>query len=120
MNYTASHAYEQLEFDFSAPSYLLIPSALPGFHNTDTKRYNSISGAVIYLMRGSQDILPEDAVCASCGAAMHVHSNREIVLSHLRFGNALTQIYVTRKRFFCPSCGASHMQYNGPLVKTTF
>lgn len=36
MNYTASHAYEQLEFDFSAPSYLLIPSALPGFHNTDT------------------------------------------------------------------------------------
>ena len=81
MNYTASHAYEQLEFDFSAPSYLLIPSALPGFHNTDTKRYNSISGAVIYLMRGSQDILPEDAVCASCGAAMHVHSNREIVLN---------------------------------------
>lgn len=67
MNYTASHAYEQLEFDFSASSYLLIPSALPGFHNTDTKRYNSISGAVIYLMRGSQDILPEDAVCASCG-----------------------------------------------------
>ena len=104
MNYTASHAYEQLEFDFSAPSYLLIPSALPGFHNEDTKRYNSISGAVIYLMRGSQDILPEDAVCASCGAAMHVHSNREIVLSHLRFGKALTQISVTRKRFFCPSC----------------
>ena len=111
MNYTASHAYEQLEFDFSASSYLLIPSALPGFHNTDTKRYNSISGAVIYLMRGSQDILPEDAVCASCGAAMHVHSNREIVLSHLRFGKALTQISVTRKRFFCPSCGASHMQH---------
>lgn len=60
MNYTASHAYEQLEFDFSAPSYLLIPSALPGFRNTDTKRYNSVSGAVVYLMRGSQDTLPEE------------------------------------------------------------
>ena len=107
MNYTASHAYEQLEFDISAPSYLLIPSVLPGFHNADTKRYNSISGSAVYIMRGTQDTLPEDAVCASCGAAMHVHSNREIVLSHLRFGNALTQISVTRKRFFCPSCGAA-------------
>lgn len=79
MNYTASRAYEQLEFDFSAPSYLLILSVLSGFHNADTKRYNSISGSVVYIMRGIQDTLPEDAVCDSCGAAMHVHSNREIV-----------------------------------------
>ena len=111
MNYTASHEYEQVEFDFSAPSYLLIPSFLPGFHNIDTKRCNSMSGSAVYLLKGSQDILPEDAVCTSCGAAMHVHSNREIVLSRLRFGNALTQISVVRKRFLCPSCGASHMQH---------
>ena len=81
MNYTASHAYEQLEFDFSASSYLLIPSALPGFHNADTKRYNSINGSVVYTMKGTQDTLPVDAVCASCSAAMHVHNNREITKS---------------------------------------
>lgn len=64
-----------------------------------------------YLLKGSQDILPEDAVCTSGGAAMHMHSNSKIVLSHLRFGNALTQISVVRKRFLCPSYGASHMQH---------
>ena len=80
MNYTASHAYEQLEFDFSASSYLLIPSALPGFHNADTKRYNSISGSVVYTMKEPRILSQRMLSAASCGAAMHVHSNREIIL----------------------------------------
>ena len=76
MDYIENLQFEQLSLPFGEESpeqeYLLIPSSLLGFHNTDTTSQLLPSGRKSFCMNGMLDV-PEERSCPSCGARMHIN-----------------------------------------------
>ena len=109
MNYIHTNADGQMEFSQEHGNYLMIPSTLEGFNNTDTAIVESKSGRTVYCFNGTltNDM---DRTCNSCGSGMHVNNHFETTLRHLCFGSALTMVRFEKLQLRCPNCGATVMQ----------
>ncbi len=88
MDYIRTEADGQLTLTQST-EYLVLPSCLYGFHNTETTVETAKSGRIIYCHRGTLDI-PEDERICSCGQRMHIHSHPDIYIRHLNIGGNLS------------------------------
>ena len=112
-NYTPEIKYEQLDLFSSAAftqQFLLIPSSLEGFRNTDTDLHVSYSKREVYRMQGTLSVPETERVCPVCGAYLHINNHHATQLRHLPFGHALTVLSFTCAQLLCPACGHSHMQ----------
>ncbi|MCI5567212.1 MAG: transposase family protein [Veillonellaceae bacterium] len=91
MDYTGNLHYEQLSLLFdeaaSTQEYLLIPSSLTGFHNTDTTSKLPPDGRRSLCMNGTLS-LPKERICPFCGKShLHVNQRLDRTLKHLPVGN---------------------------------
>ena len=113
MDYIENLQFEQLSLPFGEESpkqeYLLIPSSLQGFHNTDTTSHFLPSGRKSFCMNGTLDV-PEERSCPSCGSRMHVNQRFQKTLKHLPVGNGISCIKFEHVQYLCPDCGRTHMQ----------
>lgn len=109
MHYIHSEANEQIEFSQEHNTYLMIPSSLDGFNNTDTSVETSISGRTVYCFNGTLDD-NTDRTCRHCGSRMHVNNHLNVKLRHLNIGGALTVVRFRKLQLRCPNCGATLLQ----------
>ena len=114
MDYIENLRYEQLSLLFkgAAPEqeYLLIPSSLTGFHNTDTTSELLPDGRKSLCMNGTLS-LPEDRTCPFCGKS-HLHINQRLTrtLKHLPVENGTSVVSFQNVQYLCMDCGRTHMQ----------
>ena len=109
MDYIRTEADGQLEI-VQSTEYLLIPSCLYGFHNTETTVEHSKSEKIVYCHRGTLDIPEEERIC-SCGKRMHINSSRDIYLWHLSIGGGYSCLCFPHNQFRCPECDATKSQF---------
>lgn len=109
MDYIRTEANGQLAFTQST-EYLMIPSCLYGFHNTQTTVEKSKSNKTVYCHRGTVD-LPEDERTCSCGQRMHINSSKDILIWHLNIGGSLSCLCFPHNQLRCPKCGATRSQF---------
>ena len=81
MQYIRVEASGQLSFAQS-DEFLMIPSRLAGFHNTQTSVKTARSGRSVYCHSGTLDLTDADRKC-ECGSKMHINSHPLITLRHL-------------------------------------
>ncbi len=110
MDYIRTDAAGQLVFEHSS-EYLLIPSCLYGFHNTETTQTTSKSGRSVFVHYGSLEIPQEERICNHCGSRMHINDHPDITLQHLPVGGHLCALRLPHNQFRCPHCGATKGQY---------
>ena len=114
MDYIENLRYEQLSLLFgeaaSSQEYLLIPSSLTGFHNTDTTSELLTDGRRSLCMNGTLS-LPEERICPFCGKS-HLHVNQRLsrTLKHLPVGNGTSIIRFQNVQYLCMDCKRTHMQ----------
>ena len=110
MNCIRAEAKAQIDYSHNDNiSFLMIPSALEGFSNTDTSVEMSKSGRTVYCFSGNlKDDMPR--TCSCCGSRMHVNNHLNASLRHLCFGGALTVVKFAKLQLRCPECGATVMQ----------
>lgn len=109
MNYTQCEANGQLKFLFST-DFLILPSFLNGFNNTETTVEVTKSLRNAFCFHGTVDPCEADYICIHCGHKMHVNNHSSITLRHLCFGSSLSGVKFKRTQFLCPECGAAKMQ----------
>ena len=109
MDYIRTEADGQLALTQST-EYLLLPSCLYGFHNTETLVETAKSERVVYLHKGTLDI-PEDERICSCGQRMHINSHPDIDIRHLSIGGNLSCLRFPHNQLRCPKCGATKSQF---------
>ena len=109
MNYILSEANGQLKFDFSE-TFLMIPSCLPGFTNSNTETVTTKSGKSAFCFKGTLDLPESERVC-TCGCRMQKNDSTSITLRHLPFGGSYTVLNFDKVQLFCPKCKATKMQY---------
>ena len=108
MDYIRTEADGQLAITQST-EYLLLPSCLYGFHNTETTVEHSRSEKIVYCHRGTLDIPEEERIC-SCGKKMHINSSRDIYLWHLNIGGGYSCLCFPHNQLRCPECDATKSQ----------
>ena len=114
MDYIENLRYEQLPLLFeqvaSVQEYLLIPSSLTGFHNTDTTSEFLPNGRNSLCMNGTLS-LPEERTCPFCGKS-HLHINQRFArtLKHLPVGNGTSIVSFQNVQYLCMDCRRTHMQ----------
>ena len=114
MDYIANPHYEQLSllFEETAPTqeYLLIPSSLTDFHNTDTTSKLLPDGRRSLCMNGKLS-LPEERICPFCGKShLHVNQRLDRTLKHLPVGNGTSIVSFQNVQYLCMDCKRTHMQ----------
>ena len=109
MQYIRIEASGQLSIAQSE-EFLMIPSRLSGFHNTETTVKTAKSGRTVYCHSGLLELTDEDRVC-KCGRKMHINSHPVISLRHLCIGGNLSCIEFPHTQLRCPKCGAVKEQY---------
>ena len=109
MDYIRTEADGQLALTQST-EYLILPSCLYGFHNTETTVENAKSGRIIYCHKGTLDI-PEDERICSCGQRMHINSHPDIYIRHLNIGGNLSGLLFPHNQLRCPKCGKTKSQF---------
>jgi transposase len=108
MNYIHNDLSKQ-ENIVTNTKYLLIPSSLTGFHNTETTIRKSVSERNVYCHIGHLTIQEHERIC-SCGCRMHINSHRHMYIRHLSIGSHLTCLRFSHNQFRCPSCGTTKSQ----------
>lgn len=108
MDYIRTEADGQLAFTQSE-EYLLIPSCLYGFSNTETSVETAKSGRTVFCHKGTL-ALPEEERRCSCGHRMHINSHPDICLQHLSIGGNLSCLLFPHNQLRCTSCGATKSQ----------
>ena len=93
----------------SSAKYLMYPSNLSGFHNTETTLRRSMSGRNVFCHTGHLNLPERERLC-SCGCRMHLNSSRNIYIRHLSIGEHLTCLEFPHHQLRCPSCGATKSQ----------
>ena len=109
MDYIRTEADGQLTLTQST-EYLVLPSCLYGFHNTETTVVTAKSGRIIYCHRGTLDI-PEDERICSCGQRMHINSHPDIYIRHLNIGGNLSGLLFPHNQLRCRKCGKTKSQF---------
>ena len=109
MDYIRTEADGQLTLTQST-EYLVLPSCLYGFHNTETTVVTAKSGRIIYCHRGTLDI-PEDERICSCGQRMHINSHPDIYIRHLNIGGNLSGLLFPHNQLRCRECGKTKSQF---------
>ncbi|MBQ2641940.1 MAG: ISL3 family transposase [Lachnospiraceae bacterium] len=109
MNYIHTEANGQMVFAQERCTFLMIPSSLDGFNNSDTTEEVSRSGRTVYCFNGTLDD-DMDRICSHCGSKMHVNNHPDVELRHLCFGGALTVVRFSKLQLRCPKCGATLLQ----------
>lgn len=109
MDYIRTEADGQLVITQST-GYMLIPSSLYGFHNTETSVKRSSSDKIVYCHRGTLDLPEEERIC-SCGQRMHINSSRDIYLWHLNIGGSYSCLCFPHNQLRCPECAATKSQF---------
>lgn len=114
MDYIENLRFEQLPLPFKDESpvqeYLLVPSSLTGFHNTDTTSEILPNGRKSLCMNGTL-ALPEVRLCPFCnGSRLHINQRLSKVLKHLPVGNGTSSIRFQNVQYLCLDCGHTHMQ----------
>lgn len=89
---------------------ITIPSSLEGFINTETSVGTTISNRKIYLIDGKLEE-KEAPICHECGSKMHVHGTVDVNLSHIPIAAVFTAVRFEKKRYRCPVCGRTEMEY---------
>lgn len=110
MDYNRTDASGQLIFEHS-PSYLLVPSCLYGFHNTETTEGTIKSGRSVFVHYGALEISAEERICEHCGGRMHINDHPNITLQRLPVGGHLSALRRPHNQFRCPHCGTTKSQY---------
>ena len=114
MDYIENLQFEQLSLPFGEESpeqeYLLIPSSLLGFHNTDTTSQLLPSGRKSFCMNGMLDV-PEERSCPSCGSRMHINQRFQKTLKHLPVGNGISCIKFEHVQYLCPDCVEEYIRF---------
>ena len=114
MDYTKKLRFEQQALPFGEDSsqqeYLLVPSFLKGFHNTDTLQELSPAGIPRFRLYGTLDSRDADRVCPECGGHMHVNNRSMKSLAHLPFGGTHSCLSFRHIQYLCPECGHTQMQ----------
>ena len=109
MDYIRTEADGQLTLTQST-EYLILPSCLYGFHNTETTVETAKSKRIIYCHRGFLDLPEEERVC-TCGQRMHINSHPDIYIRHLSIGGNLSGLLFPHNQLRCPKCGATKSQF---------
>ena len=109
MDYIRTEADGQLTLTQST-EYLVLPSCLYGFHNTETTVETAKSGRIIYCHKGTLDI-PEDERTCSCGQRMHINSHPDIYIRHLNIGGNLSGLLFPHNQLRCRECGKTKSQF---------
>ena len=109
MNYIHTEANGQMVFAQERCTFLMIPSSLDGFNNSDTTEEVSRSGRTVYCFNGTLDD-DMNRTCSHCGSKMHVNNHPDVELRHLCFGGALTVVRFSKLQLRCPKCGATLLQ----------
>ena len=107
MDYTLCDANGQCFFDENN-EFLLVPSSLYGFHNTETTKEVDKSGRSIYILHGLLNEQEGDRKCPICGAKMYVNSKHEIDIHHLNIGRAKTLVRFPHVQYRCSRKGCKH------------
>ena len=110
MNYTQNNEEIQLSFNNSTTEYLMIPSQLNGFKNTDTTVGITKSNRNIFCLNGILSIQKEERICSNCGSFMYINMGRDVTLKHLPIGGNLSCITFSHAQLFCEHCHTSKMQ----------
>ena len=113
MQYTHTEANGQLAFN-DPSSFLMVPSSLHGFVNTDTSVHETISGRTVYCFEGIMQLTEADRICPQCGRRMHSNGrcdDKVITLRHLPLGGNLTHVRFSHRQLRCPDCKATKMQH---------
>ena len=109
MDYIRTKQNEQHIFTESS-GFLLLPSCLSGFQNTETTVETAVSGRTVYLHIGYADISDDDLICPKCGAKMHRNNHSDIYIRHLPIGGDLSVLKLPHHQFRCPKCHATKSQ----------
>jgi len=109
MNYNLNNNEMQLSLT-AFSNFLMIPSNLNGFNNTETITGITKSERIVYCFNGVLEITELDRICTKCGCYMHINNSNSTTLRHLGFGAYLTCIRFNRSQFYCPNCHFSKMQ----------
>ena len=109
MNYNLNENEIQLSLNDSN-EYLMIPSHLCNFKNTDTTIVITKSNITVYCINGVLTTPFEDRICPNCGNIMHVNNHFDVTLRHLCIGGNLSCVTFSRNQFYCTQCGLSKMQ----------
>lgn len=104
-NYIHPETDGQLAFSINASQFLMIPSGLNGFHNTDTDVAKAVSGRKVVVFNGELVRQEDETVCPNCRRKMHVNNSFKTELRHLPFGSSLTRLKFPRIQYRCLDCG---------------
>ena len=108
MDYKRTVTYGQLALAQST-NYLVLPSCLYGFHNTETTAETATSKRIVYCHRGFLDLPEKERVC-TCGQRMYINSHPDIYIRHLSIGGNLSGLKFPHNQLRCPGCGATKSQ----------
>ena len=108
MDYIRTETDGQLAITQST-EYLLIPSCLYGFHNTETTTGIAKSGRTVFCHKGTLDLPEEERLC-TCGRRMHINTHPDIYIRHLSIGDNLSCLLFPHNQLRCPGCGATKSQ----------
>ena len=109
MDYIRTEADGQLTLAQST-EFLILPSCLYGFNNTETTVETAKSGRLVYCHKGTLDLPEEERIC-TCGRRMHINSHSDIYIRHLCIGGNLSGLSFPHNQLRCPECGATKSQY---------
>lgn len=92
-DYTQTVSNEQTAV--AAPKgFLVIPSSLDGFNNTQTTEHLSDSFRKVYWFHGELDLPEGKELVCDCGCTMHRNQKQKVRLRHVPIGSAFSDIYV--------------------------
>ena len=109
MDYIRTEADGQLTLTQST-KFLILPSCLYGFTNTETTVKTAKSGRVVYCHKGTLDLPEEERIC-TCGRRMHINTHPDISIRHLCIGGNLSCLIFPHNQLRCPECGATKSQF---------
>ena len=109
MDYIRTEADGQLTLTQST-EFLILPSCLYGFTNTETTVKTAKSGRVVYCHKGTLDLPEEERIC-TCGRRMHINTHLDISIRHLCIGGNLSCLIFPHNQLRCPECGATKSQF---------
>ena len=109
MDYIRTEADGQLALTQST-EFLILPSCLYGFNNTETTVETARSGRLVYCHKGTLDLPEEERIC-TCGRRMHINSHPDIYIRHLCIGGNLSGLSFPHNQLRCPECGATKSQF---------